>query len=405
MLSINYVQNEVALKLPTLARWLIVLSLLSLMIHVPFLNAACWVAGFFMLLSKNGIKNWSMIVKDKVVLAGLCLIFIFTMSLCYSDASSHIALRCWNKYLKIFYLLFFLPLFLEKKWRMMAIHSLIASVMLSEFFSYLHFFSILKLGYSPAKHWLFVQDLDASFIVSFVCYLLANLAWENRKYRGYYLGCLAVCSFNILFLNVERTGYVIYLGLASLFLLQHFKWKGLLSAFLAVPLTLSVLYFSSNPFHERVNQVASNLSEYHHGHQVTSIGLRLLFAKYSLKIVEDHMVQGVGVGSFEESYRALQGPKMIDGTWPAHPHDEYINILLQTGIVGLITYLLWIGLQIHVSFSLPKLEKNLLQGLILGFGLLGFCNASLMVNPAGACYLLFLAVFLASKYERTLSCV
>lgn len=396
-------------KLPTLmslAKQLIFFGLICLMLCVPVLNKCFWIAIFLILASGSWLKDWKILLKDKVILTGILLALTFTIGVLYSQASWNYSLRVWDKYLKICYLLFFLPFFTQKKARHQALLFFLLSVMISEIFAYLHYFNIVNLGFPSSKHWLFVQDIDSGFIVSFAAYLLVNFALDNKKFRTLSCICFLVCTIDVLFLNQERTGYLIYLGLTGLLFLQRFRWKGLVSALLVVPLLFASIYFTSSKFQDRINQVATNITAYQQGNKETSIGLRLTFAEYSLKVIKEHLLFGSGTGSFEEIYRSMNGPKINNATWPAHPHNEYVSILFQLGVVGLTIFIYWIYLQLRVSFALPNNEKLFLQGLIVAFLLLSFCNASLLVNPAGACYVLFLAVFMASKYDtqRDFSC-
>lgn len=379
---------------------LIMLGLLCLMICVPVLNKCFWVAIILLLLQGNWRQEYSSIIKEKYIIAGLLLVLLFTIGVIYSQASWNFNLRIWDKYLKIFYLLLFLPVFITKKNRQYAILCFLTSVMISEIFAYLHYFDVINLGFPASKHWLFVQDIDSGFVVSFATFLLANYALDNKKLQWLAISCFLICSIDLLILNQERTGYLIYFGLIGVFCLQRFHKKGLLVALVFLPLVFGALFISSDKFKDRVTQVASNVIAYKNGDENTSIGLRLAFANYSFKVIKHHLLLGTGTGSFEEIYRTLGGPKINDQTWPAHPHNEYISILFQLGIPGLLAYLYWVYTQYIASFSLPKQEKRLIQGLIVSFSLLGFCNASLLVNPAGACYMVMLAVFLAAKYDK-----
>jgi O-antigen ligase len=387
-------------KTTTLARGFVLVGLIFLMLNVPLLNKCyalavipCIFSSFF----RDTIKT---LLQEPIIRMGLVLVILFTIGLFYSYGSLKYGLRFWDKYLKIFYLLLFIPLFIKKATRNQALCCFLISVMISEILTYIHHFGWYSFGLPAYKHWPFVQEIDASFIVSYAAYLFMLLALTQKKLRWLFVTCFLICSIDVLFLNIERTGYLVYLGLAALLLLQCFRWQGLLSAVLIMPLLFTILYFSSHPFNDRVNQIASNIMAYQKGDPGTSIGLRLTFTEYSLKMVRHHPLFGLGTGSFEEVYRSLEGPKINNETWPSHPHNEFINILFQIGLIGLLAFIYWIFLQARVSFQLPQAEKMFLQGLILAFLLLSMCNASLLVNPAGACYMTLLAVFLASKYDK-----
>ncbi len=388
-------------KITSAARLCVLVGLTSVMLCVPFLNKLYTVAVILFMLSGEGLRAWPTLIKNRVMIFSLVLIFLLALGMFYTQGSFHFALRHLNKYLKLAYPLFFIPLFCDKKLRNYAIVAFLLSVMVSEVYAYLHYFRIIIMGLGPGKHWLFVQDLDGGYVVSFAAFLLANLAMDNKKYRWLALLCCLICSFDILFLNQERAGYLIFLALTGLFLWQRLSWKGVLAAVIALPIMFGGLFIFSPTFNNRIHQVISNVHQYQHGHEQTSIGLRLAFAKFSFRVIKEHWLLGAGTGSFEELYRNSNGPKLDNDTWPAHPHNEYLLIWFQIGTLGLVAFLIWLALVWQATLSLPTNEKRLLQGVFVGFCLLGCCNAALLVNPAGALFITFLSVFLATKYQPT----
>jgi O-antigen ligase len=381
-----------------LAKILVLGSIFFLMLAISVLKICLLLAVLCSLLAGQWRQKLQILLKNPVVILGLILVLLLTIGIFYSEASWGSAFNVWNKYLKILYLVFFLPLFLEPRSRRLALYALIAGVIISEGFTYLHHFHIMEFGISEREHWLFVNDIDASFVVAYVCYVLANFIVDAKKYRWLFTVVFVFCCFDLLFLNQERTGYLVFLSLVVVFLWQRLSWKGLLSAIILVPLVAAGLYLSSDKFHARIGQIFENINDYQQGHETTSIGLRLAFAKYSFKIIKEHPIFGAGTGSFEKLYQVLSGPKLDEKTWPTHPHNEYILMLLQIGIVGLFVFLAWAVAQFLQSQRLLKFERSLLQGLIIGFLVLSFCNASLLVRPAGLLYVLLLAVLLSAEY-------
>jgi O-antigen ligase len=395
ILEISFTDN---VTYQQLAKILVFGSIFFLMLAIPAVKICLLLAVICSLLAGQWRQKLQILSKNPVVILGLILVLLLTIGIFYSEASWRSAFNVWNKYLKILYLIFFLPLFLEPRSRRLALYALIAGVIISEGFTYLHHFHIMEFGISEREHWLFVNDIDASFVVAYVCYVLANFIVDEKKYRWLFIALFVFCCFDLLFLNQERTGYFVFLSLAIVFLWQRLSWKGLLSAVIVIPLVIAGLYLSSGKFHTRIGQIFENIDDYQKGYETTSIGLRLAFAKYSFKIIKEHPIFGAGTGSFEELYQALNGPKLDEQTWPTHPHNEYILMLLQIGIVGLLVFLAWVVAQFLQSRRLLAFERFLLQGLIIGFLVLSFCNASLFVRPAGLLYVLLLAVLLSAEY-------
>lgn len=386
------------LDLQKLAGLCVITGIFLIMISVSLMDKLLMAAVILMILNKDYHKQFATLLKNPMIISAVILVLLTTAGVFYSKGSWKNAFHEWDKYIKILYPLFFLPLFLDSRWRRYAITGLICGVLIGEVCAYLHFYGIANFGFSKTYHW-FVHDIDGSFIVAYVCYLLLNLIIDEKKFRWVYLCILIFCGYDLLFMNEERTGYLVFISLSGLLLLQRLGWRGLLIATLVIPITVGTIYTVSPKFHDRVNLIYSDIHGYaKKGDQTTSIGLRLAFANYSFKIIKEYPIFGAGTGSFKELYQELNGPKLDGNAWPGHPHNEYLAVLLQLGVVGFILFLSWVWIQIQESRNLPLFEKRLIHGLILGFLILSLCHASLSVSPGSNLYVILLAVFLAAKF-------
>jgi O-antigen ligase len=105
----------------------------------------------------------------------------------------------------------------------------------------------------------------------------------------------------------------------------------------------------------------------------TSSGQRLDFYLNSLQIVRDHTIFGVGTGGFPAAYELQTQGKDVKET--RNPHNEYLMISVQTGIIGLALLLYLFYTQWRCAPSLPtSFEQDAARGLVLA------CMTSCMVN-------------------------
>jgi O-antigen ligase len=75
----------------------------------------------------------------------------------------------------------------------------------------------------------------------------------------------------------------------------------------------------------------------------TSIGQRVVFMRNTVRMIADHPVFGVGTGGFLEGYR----PYVRNGSgWQSQdtgdPHNQFVKILAEQGLVGLIAMLFFL---------------------------------------------------------------
>lgn len=380
-------------KLPQL---FLMLGVFSMMFSTPWMNKLFALSIFFILLDKSNWGNLRAIKSHQVVIASVMLLVLFTAGIFYSQGSWYEAYRVWDKYLKIAYVVIFLSLFSDSKWKNYLIYTLIVAVLINELMSYLHYYHVINFNIPDEKHWLFVQDIDASFILAFVCFLLINFMLDHSQYRWIYFLAFLCCFYDLFFLNQERTGYLVFTSLISFMLWQRMGRKGLLVMCLLIPIGLTSLYTVSVPFNTRVTQLFNDIETYSQGIKTTPIGYRLTFAACSFSIIKQNPFFGAGTGSFIKLYQDFNGPKLPGNTTAGHPHNEYLFIFLQLGIVGFCTFLYWLYAQYQQTKHLCLSDQRLARGLLLAFLVLSFCNCSLYVSPAGILFVILMGAFLSA---------
>lgn len=385
----------------TLSRICVFAGVISSMISTTFMTRSFVLAFILYLVSGDWRRSWPTLIKNKLIIVSLLLVALPTLGLFYSHANWHNALLYLLKYLRNLYPLLFVPLFVRKETQSKVIIAFLIGVMLSEMIAYLHFFHVINFTNHPHSHWELAGDVQASFIVSYAAFLLANYAVDNKKYRVIVLTCFLICSIDVLFLSLERTGYLVYFALTIFFLYSHLGKRGILISVVTIPLILGLLYLTNARLHHRIDLLTQNIEMYYKKNEKeTSIGLRLTFASYSLQIIKQHWLLGVGTGSFKQMFRDANGPLLKRMGKHVHPHNEFLHTAFQFGIIGLLIFLYWFYLQIQLSSTMQKPYIILFRGLILSYILLSLCDTSLH-NPAGGIYVIFLSVFLASNMTVT----
>ena len=161
------------------------------------------------------------------------------------------------------------------------------------------------------------------------------------------------------FMTYGRTGYLcvgVCLVMASLFFLLE-KRKRLATFFFAIVAIALVAGVFSSHVQTRWQNALSDITQFHQGNKDTSMGLRFYFWQTSLKTIKDNPIIGVGCGAIEPtSCRYAVGSPNEDGSCFAfpNPHEDYLFILAQYGIVG---FLLWIAF--FVAFIRKSMKFSL----------------------------------------------
>ena len=75
-----------------------------------------------------------------------------------------------------------------------------------------------------------------------------------------------------------------------------------------------------------------------------SLSTRQTFLTTGMAVARDYLPVGSGIGSFERVYRMKENPQAIDPTtFVNHAHDDYLELVIETGIPGMLLVVAFIG--------------------------------------------------------------
>ena len=189
--------------------------------------------------------------------------------------------------------------------------------------------------------------------------MLHRMAKHQGVYRWVWL-CLSLLAVaNVVFLVNGRTGQVILLALLALCIWQQLGTKSI-KYFVIAGILGGVLLSNISMFKEsRLSEVGSELKD-----PTSSSGLRMGFYKNSLEIVKKHPLLGVGTGAFKAEYhRQIGNIEGLQAT--SNPHNQYLLIAVETGLLGLVIFL-WFLLVAWGSSGVFNIEaRYAIQGLAL----------------------------------------
>jgi O-antigen ligase len=217
---------------------------------------------------------------------------------------------------------------------------------ISEITSYLIWFEVINpfktatvLNPTP-----FMSHISYNPFLAFAIYLLLHEVFFsssiNSVVRSVYSFFAITMSINM-FITGGRAGQVVFFVMVALLFFQYFQKKivSLVFSIVVVSGIFFTAYQSSELFQIRAAQVvneAVNPSVW----KSSSVGERAIFAIHSWEIFKESPVIGVGTGDFPSEYKKVNAvSSMPSHTNTVHPHNMYILVLTQLGILGLISFL------------------------------------------------------------------
>lgn len=352
-----------------------------------------YAAIFFALASGVVFKNWRVVIKSHIGLFMLLLYLLLVVSITYSKADLSHSIAFLFKYNKLLIGVLLMTIFVDKRWREYALWALMLSI------ATVTVLSLIKGGYG----WLFhngainadiAKDyISQSFCVAIGGYLFMLAAFQYKKYRWLFVLMSILAIIDVLIFTAARSGYVMLALLFMVFFWQHYGAKWLLVALVGLCLMFSFAFVVSPVFNSRVSQGFENYHKYHQGDVETSVGERVSFALGGLKVVKAHPIIGAGVGSFGKEFKAANSNMPVT---TVNPHNEYLNIAAQLGVLGVALMLVMFVAGWWQSALLPTYYQYIAQAIISVLFVGAALNSWLMDVTEGYMFIYLVAIVFAA---------
>jgi len=376
--------------------WLLILLAFSLPLSTSAITVTAILIMVCWLLEGGFREKWKEIITNPVCIAVFVFFGVMLIGLCWTDSLPD-GLEAIRKRWQIL----LLPIFLtaicwEQRWRYVA--AFIAGVAVTMLlidcarFDLLHYGALASLGHLTiiSNHIVFTPMLAlASYL------LLHQLFWRGIKgaQRWAIMALVVLIILNI-FITLGRSGQVAFFMLMVLLLLQYFRRNVLKAALLALvllPLVFTAAYRLSPIFQERVDLAQQQIMTFEKNPD-TPVGLRLLFWKNSWEIIRHSPWFGVGTGDFNSAYSRinLQASPHIPST--DNPHNQYIFITVQLGLLGLLSLLGLFGAQFYQAWRIRDGWQRIRLAFPLFFLVIMMTDSYLNTHSSGFLFSLFSAV-------------
>lgn len=413
--------SPVAAGADKLARW----SAVALGLTIPVSPALDGILMGLALLALAMSGEWraklAPLRANPVALAAVALFAVLALGTLYGDQGPGEARHYLVKYVDLLFVPVFAVLFRDAATRRQGVYALAASLGAVLLLSYL-----LKAGAIPAGTFrgdaatpvVFKYHLTQNILLAYGAFLFAELARTAQPaLRRLWIALVVLCIVNVLFIGPGRTGHLILFLLMLYWGYAWRRWRGLGAAAAVVAALISFLTLTPSAFRERFEIAGVEALQWEAsqesaaaraggsraaepaGAETTSVGLRLDFYRNTLAIVRDHPLIGVGTGGFPKAYaeRARDGAALE----VRNPHNEYLMIAAQTGVVGLalLLHLFWRQWRLAPRLATP-MESHLARALLLAIAAGSLFNSLLLDHTEGLLYAWMTGLLYAGLQSR-----
>lgn len=400
---------------------------ISFMFFIPsstaLMNLFIFLTLIFILLSGNLINKINMVLSNPVTLAALIIYFFLLISTFWAIDNSD-SIRILKKYNELWYLALILPLFNSEKRRNIGINAYLISMGIVLTGVYLMFFNIVPIIeyslWNRVHHFNidggFASHILTNILMAFAMFISAQKIFFSKLIlKPAYLIFFILSAYYVFFISTGTSGQVLGACLILLFIIQH----GRIRSVLIIPgilIFVAAIAIANRPFYNKtVTLIGDNDSfqtlttkiqeRYHHATSTDTAGNNTRPRIYynALKLIRLEPWIGSGVGSYEASLKKYQ-PEFHAATVIAkkNPHNEYLMMSAQLGLVGLVLLLNLFYAQAKYSERISNQElKNISQGLVVLI-VIGCMGNSMLLDSREGHFWAFFSALLFSSLSREL---
>lgn len=255
-------------------------------------------------------------------------------------------------------------------------------------------------------------SIQYSVFLAFTAVVLLNRLLDLKKldikFGGYSL-FFALTMLN-LFLSHGRTGQLIFF--ASFVVLFFYRYrlnlKKTLTAFIVLAGIYIVAYSYVPIFNKVINSTKNELYSLQNNNFNTSNGRRLAYYPLSWDTIKDNFVFGVGLGDFKISFNETLEKEEFSYLLNAKkflitndPHNQYLLILLQTGLIGLSDFLYILYRSFRVLKKVTNREQKTIFFLFLIIYMTSlFTDTQLISQTTRTLWVLFIAMMATYEIKK-----
>ena len=379
-----------------LYQYLIIAAFFLLPLTVSGNNIAIWVVVIIWFFSGNYKIKFNQIKRNNLAIASIVFFGIHVLGLLWTNNLAW-GFEIVRKMLPFF---FVLPVFLTITRNdniKYYIGAFLLGISISETLSYLIWFELIDaFKYATISNPTpLMSHISYNPFLAFAIYLVLNKLFSGEKLSLFERATYTFFSLTMtvnMFITGGRAGQVMFFAAIVIVLFQYFKNSQLKATLISISLISLISYsaFNFSPlFEQRVIQAYNGITNFQPNSN-SSIGLRIIFASNSFELFMENPLIGVGTGDYPDEYKRINSINTPEVIPTSQPHNMYILVMAQLGLLGLISFLLMFYFQFKLAFSSSlRYVNHIAIAMPLLFLIIMWSDSYLLGHFTGNLYILF----------------
>jgi O-antigen ligase len=391
--------SVIAKKSFTASHYFAIIAAIAAPAFTAVTSIACVAMLVTWLMSGQALQSLKTSLQQPVGKVLLLFFAWLVVSSFYADTGWSEKITTLSSWKKLVYTFILLGFFYQNEWKTRFVYW------------YLTIMSIAALVVTPL--WLLGVDIKGrgigivmtnysaqslAFVAAILCCIFLFKETINPQKKRILIALIALFLFNIFFVSPSRSGYLA-LPVAIVFAFINLYGYKKIPHILAVTLAaLAIVITTSSTLQQRIKLGWTEKSQYQTSKEITSIGVRMIFAQNTWELIQQKPLLGYGTSSFKAVYSSHAAGKYQDwrGGPASDPHNQYLFILLENGIVGLILFLSYIYTAIKQGLT-QQPYGALAASLLVAIATISLFNSNFKTFPEGHLLAFFVGCLLAQQ--------
>jgi O-antigen ligase len=320
----------------------------------------------------------------------------------YGDFPWKETLGTLSSWKKLAYTFILLGLFYQEKWKRRFIYSYVIFMALAAALAVFLWGINLNIrqgsGHSPGIFMTNYATQSAAFVAALLACLFFYYETPLKAKKNLLAITMGLFIFNVFFISGARTAYFA-LPIAIVFAIGSlYSFKKLPLIMVVSGIILCVIVFTSSRLQQRINEGITELNSYDTSPHISSIGVRVIFVQNTLALIKKQPLLGYGTASFKSVYEKYAAQKYTG--WRAlpttDPHNIYLYITLENGLIGLALFLSYLLVAFRQGLQ-QDIYGKMAVSFLMAIAVSCLFNSYFKTFPEGHLLAFFMGILLAHK--------
>ncbi|EOW6616061.1 O-antigen ligase family protein [Vibrio fluvialis] len=217
-------------------------------------------------------------------------------------------------------------------------------------------------------------------------------------------GMLALLPLICLVLTESRGVWLAFICASLVLSWGKFKltFKKMLVA--GVVVSAAMMLLSGSFIEQRIEKTHYEIEQIQKGNMNTSMGLRIQMWQAAVKLADGNWLLGLGNEHFEKLellYKQNKVSKALYDYHPPHYHNQFIDSVVKSGLIGLVFLLLLLMLPLYLVRHTNKNTKNIVTSVVALYVVMGLTDAPFYNGQTFILYVLTMLIFINTSTQSS----